>query len=340
MYLWFYETAQPLDNIHTDLQPGTRMPLSTSTDLSLSFGTCMVLGAGGFIGMNLCRALLAQGVSVRAYDRNDMTAHLPEGIEWYVGEFADIETLRGALKGVDCVFHLISTTVPASAQQNPVADIRDNLLNTVQTLEICREVGVRKVIFLSSGGTVYGPQGKAPISESTSPAPISFYGTTKLAIETYLGTYARCFGLQATVLRLSNPYGPLQHSRSNQGVVSVFLNRIDNGLPLEIWGDGSVVRDYIYIDDVCDALLLSTRLNHGFEVLNIGGGDGLSLSDLITKIESATGKKASVNYLPGRGVDVPVNILDISKAHALMGWAPQTSMDKGLTKTLQWLRQS
>ncbi len=224
----------------------------------------LVLGGNGFIGTHLVDGLLEEGWPVRIYDRSpNRFRATPGGAEYVEGELGNHGLIRAAVEGMEVVFHFVSTTIPKTSNDDPIYDVRSNLVDTLQLLESCVEAGVRKVVFASSGGTVYGrPQGGS-IAEDHPANPITSYGVIKLAVEKYLGLFDHLHGLDYTALRISNPYGPYQDPGGQQGAVPVFLNRLRTGRPVTIWGDGSVVRDYLYVSDLVDALLLAAGTGTG-----------------------------------------------------------------------------
>lgn len=298
---------------------------------------CLVLGAGGFIGTNLCKFLLAQGAIVRGYGRRAPFLKDLRGVEWYAGDFSDPTGLANAVSGCDFVFHLITSTTPASANIDRVSDLRLNVVSTVKLLDICKASGVRRIIFVSSGGTIYGRDCPLPTTEDAPTDPITAYGIGKLAIEKYLALYEYLDGLEYRVLRVANPYGPYQLSTKNQGAVGMFLRRGIEGRPIEVWGDGSVVRDYVYVEDVVRALYLSALDQGGERIFNIGSGEGHSLIDLLEQVGNILGKELDVRFLPGRAVDIPASILDINKAKRDLHWIPAIGLKDGLERTAAWI---
>lgn len=303
---------------------------------SFAHQRCLVVGGGGFIGTNLCSALVGRFATVRAYGRSMSFPHKLKGTEWQQGDFCDSELLRKAISGCDTVFHLANTNTPASSNKNMIMDLQDNVKNTLRLLDICRDEGVRRVIFLSSGGTIYGIPSVVPTPETAETSPICSYGISKLSIEKYLYLYEHLYGLEHRVIRLSNPYGPYQVSLKNQGVVSAFVSKALNNQRIEVWGDGSVVRDYIYIDDVVDALLMSVFHTGDERVFNIGSGEGVSLRELLQSIENILDKPLQVDYTPSRKIDVPVNVLNIERAHRELNWKANISFIEGLKRTINW----
>ncbi|MDP5238449.1 NAD-dependent epimerase/dehydratase family protein [Uliginosibacterium sp. 31-16] len=306
-------------------------------------GKCLVLGGRGFIGSHLVEALLAQGYSVRSFDRPNVTSplhgsHLKHpNFELCEGDFVSEAEVASALEGCDFCYHLVSTTLPKSSNADPVFDIESNVLGSVRLLTHAVRLGLKKVIFVSSGGTVYGVPKSVPVTEDHPTDPICSYGITKLAIEKYLQLFYELHGLDYAVLRLANPFGEGQRLHASQGAVAVFLGKILIGEPVEIWGDGSVVRDFIYISDVVDALLAALVKTEGERIFNIGSGRGHSLNELIRAIEKVTGRVADCRYLPGRAFDIPSNVLCNARASQGLGWSPEVGFEEGLEKFVTWL---
>lgn len=304
---------------------------------NLSHLRCAVLGAGGFIGTNLCRALVGQVDFLRAFGRRQSFPAALNCCDWMLGDFADPTTLPAAIDGCDVVFHLVNATTPASANIDKVADLNANVASTLHLLDACRETGVRRVVFVSSGGTIYGIPDQVPTPETAPTNPITAYGISKLAIEKYLSLYEYLYGLEYRVLRVANPFGPYQTALKNQGVIAAFIRRALAGKPIEMWGDGSVTRDYVYIDDVVDAMLLAAIHEGTGRIFNIGSGEGRSLNDIVGVIAELLGTVVSVDRRPSRPVDVPVSILDTAFTARDLNWRPRTAFDEGLRSTIAWM---
>src|SRR5262245_28364270 len=205
--------------------------------------TCIVLGGGGFIGTNLCRRLVACGYRVRAFGRRRQSPEALQGVEWFPGDFNDPAALAAAIETFDIVFHFIHSTTPQSANLDMAGDIKKNVVGSLAMLDICRKLGVSRVMFISSGGTIYGRPQQIPTPETAPTNPITAYGISKLAIEKYLALYEHLHQLNYRVLRVSNPFGPFQVALKNQGIVAALVARGIQGESIEIWGDGSIVRD-------------------------------------------------------------------------------------------------
>src|SRR5262245_45751118 len=265
--------------------------------------TCLVLGGAGFIGSHLTDALARAGHRVRVFDRIR-----PRGDgESVTGDFLNPDELAKALHGSDVVFHLISTTLPQASNDNPLHDAETNLLGTLRMLEACRRERVRKIVFVSSGGTVYGIPRAVPVAESHPTQPTCAYGVHKLAIEKYLQLEHHLHGLDYCVLRPANLYGERQRPDVALGAVTVFLDRALRGEPIRIWGDGSIVRDYVYVGDAVEALVAAIAYSGQEKVFNIGSGAGTSLNELVKLIEGEIGRRVAVEYTAPRTFDVPAN---------------------------------
>jgi UDP-glucose 4-epimerase len=304
------------------------------------FKRCLVLGGKGFIGSHLVNAILSTGMPVRVFDRAEaeslIAPALSSQVEMIEGDFEDAASVAAALEGCDICFHLISTTLPKSSNDAPGYDLQSNALSTINLLEQAHKTGLKKIIFLSSGGTVYGTSNYIPINESHPTDPLCSYGITKLTIEKYLELYRSLYGIDYTVLRVSNPYGEGQRLSANQGVVAVFLGRALNNEKITIWGDGSVVRDYIYIGDVICSLMAVMNYSGNEHIFNIGSGVPLTLLELLATVESVVGKKLMLEYMPTRSLDVPINVLDVTRAKQELNWMPKVSLSDGLLRMKSW----
>ncbi len=300
---------------------------------------CVVLGGGGFVGINLCRHLAGRVASLKAFGRRQAFPDALEGVDWFNGDFAESTAIATAIEGADTVFHLIHTTTPASANVDKIADVRSNVLTTLSLLDACRDQGIKRVVFVSSGGTVYGVPERLPTPEDGPCWPITSYGISKLTIERYLHLYNYLYGLEYKILRVANPYGPYQMATKNQGVIAAFLKCALTNQPIEVWGDGTVRRDYLYVDDLAGALE-KAALHEGVEnIFNIGSGTSHSLNEIIELIGKATGLVLDVRNKGVRAVDVPVSQLDVSKAQNVLDWSPGTGLGDGVVKTANWLRE-
>jgi len=294
----------------------------------------------GFIGSHLVDALVAAGYRVRVLDLFDRRfGSVPADVEWIHSDINTEFAIREAITGMDLVFHLAWTSIHETATRDPLMDITTNLQPSVRLIDECRHAGVQRVIFLSSAGTAYGLAQRQPVNEDHPTNPISAYGITKLAVEKYLNLYHHLYGLDYVVLRPSVPYGPGQDPSKRQGAVGVFLYHLARGLPIEIWGDGSVTRDYFYIDDLVAAALSAARVESLPEhVFNLGGGRGYTLNELLTVIHRVTGRPLQATYSEARRFDVPELVLDTTRAKRYLHWEPKVSLEEGVARTWQWIQ--
>jgi UDP-glucose 4-epimerase len=302
----------------------------------------LVLGGAGFIGSHLVDRLLDDGHFVRILDRSPPELH-PDWVtagrvEYVLGDFVDHFSVATAVKDIDLAFHTVSTTIPATSNVDMAFDVQSNLIGTINFLRAAVTARIRKVLFVSSGGTVYGTSAAVPIKETVPTEPMCSYGITKLAIEKYLGLFEMLHGMGYVVFRLSNPFGERQRSGA-QGAIAAFIDKMLRGEPIEIWGDGSVVRDYIYVENAIDALVEGMNYSGEQRVFNVGSGVGHSLNDVLEILERVSGRKVPRNYSPSRAIDVPRNILDIGLIKDEIGWAPRIAFADGIDRTWKWYRE-
>jgi UDP-glucose 4-epimerase len=253
-------------------------------------------------------------------------------------DFNDIDAYKKILDGQDFLFHLVSTTVPTTSNKNIPEEFRENVMNTAYLLEICVERKIKNIIFVSSGGTVYGKDYICPLKENLALRPINSYGIQKATIENLLYLYKYQFGLEYKVVRLANPYGPYQRPNGVQGVVTNFIYRALQNQDLCIYGDGSIVRDYIYIDDVITAILNIAFKQNNFDTYNVGNGVGTSINQLVEYIKEVVPTKSKVIYMDRRSVDVATNYLNIERYESVFGSIISTTLKEGIEKTAIFLK--
>jgi UDP-glucose 4-epimerase len=302
-----------------------------------------IFGGGGFIGSAIADRLLKDGHALRIFERPRVEPYRKflstESVEWITGDFSSVHDVSTAIDGVDTVLHLISTTLPKNSNDDPVYDVQSNLVATLQLLDAMVKKHVGKIVFISSGGTVYGNPVYVPVDENHPTEPRVSYGITKLAVEKYLLMYQDLHGIKANILRVANPYGERQRIETAQGAVGVFLNKAMRQEPIEIWGDGSVTRDYLHVSDVAEAFACAVAYSGKKSVFNISSGVGTSLNEMIGMLETHLGVAVSRRYLPGRPFDVPVNVLDNTLARIELDWVPQVGMLEGIVRTANWMRR-
>jgi len=304
---------------------------------------CLVLGGAGFIGSHIADALILRNHSVRIFDLpNISTRNLRKhigAVDIMGGDFNNMNDISSALDGIDVVVHLICTTLPGPSNENPAYDVESNVIGTLNLLKEAVSKGVKKIIFASSGGTVYGIPVSLPIPETHQTNPLCSYGITKLMIEKYLALYRNLYSLDYVILRLANPYGERQKTDSVQGAVAVFLGKLLREQTITIWGDGSVARDYFYISDLVSAFIRVIESDTTSNLYNIASGQAISMNEIVSVIQEVTGKNPRVEFTPGRKLDVPVNCLNINQAGEELGWHPQIPLKEGIHRTWTWLQR-
>lgn len=305
----------------------------------LSMRPVLILGGSGFIGSHLVDCCVASGRAVRVVSRRPERYRLPvPSVQYFSGEFSDRTVLQPALAGVETVIHLVSTTNPKTSNDDPLFDLQSNLLATVDCLQQCVAAKVRKVVFVSSGGVIYGNPSVCPVPETAPTEPLCSYGIVKLAIEKYLALFQSLHGMETVVVRAANPFGPRQNPSGGQGLIAALLARLAIGQPFEIWGDGQVVRDYLYVEDLAEAVCRVAFSSCPSQVYNVGSGKGHSILNVVAEIGAALQVEPQISFRPGRAFDVKRVWLDIAKIQAELGWAPQTSFATGIQRTWRFVR--
>lgn len=323
------------------------VPMTSAIDMNqqprdLSGTRCLVLGGGGFLGVNLCNALVTCGASVTALGRSLTWPNaLDSRVAWTHGHLDDIIAVEAAVRGQDVVFHLANSSIPVISNQDPAADLEANVRATVRLLDVCRSRDVGKLVFASSGGAVYGRSEVLPIPETSPTEPVSAYGISKLTSEKYLALYRHLHGLDYQILRVANAYGRYQAPHRGQGVVTTMISRALSGKPLEIWGAGNAIRDFVHVDDVVAAMVEACLYTGPHKIMNVGSGSGLSINQICRDIETvmAHGPLAKI-YKPSPRGDVPANILDTSLIRRELGWRPRVPWLAGLRDTMHWLTEA
>lgn len=315
----------------------------------------LVTGGAGFVGSHVVDAYIAQGHDVAVID-NLSTGYrefLNPGARFYCVDIADREAVHSvfAHERFDLVNHHAAQVDVRISVADPLRDARTNITGLLTLLDACREFSVKKFIFISSGGVIYGEPEELPVPESAPKKPISPYGVAKLASEFYLFSAKQTWGLEYIALRYANVYGPRQTPKSEATVISTFARALSRGEPVTIFGDGEQTRDFVFIQDVVSANLLATErlssINHALRIsfiddlaFNVGTGQETSVNQLLKRFVQTLKRECDVRYAPERPGELRRNALDISKAKQLLGFTPKTSLEDGLRKTMEWVRSA
>lgn len=304
---------------------------------------CLIFGGNGFIGSHLAERLADEEYEVHIFDsfKGDLINinMQQKRIKLIKGDFSDQNAINAALEDVDYVFHFISTTTPATAASDPVFDIESNVVGSIRLFQSCIKKEVDKIIFPSSGGTIYGNPVNIPVRETDPSNPVNPYAIGKLTLEKYLHYFNYLYGVDYKILRYSNPYGERQNPYSKQGVISIFLNKIKNGEKPIIFGDGSSVRDYIYIQDAINATLDIMKKKTNFNIFNVGSGVGTSIRELIEVMSDVIGKRIEPEFKENPSTYIPKIILDISRVEQETGWKPIFDLHQGVERTWKWIEK-
>lgn len=306
----------------------------------------LLLGGFGFIGTNILKFVESLNADYRMIVFDRFPNHL-DNIEFsrvdkvYAGDFSDEYLLNKIFteNHIDVVLHSLSASVPSSSVDN-IFDLKFNVIPTIALLNVMKAHDVKNIVFISSGGAVYGDNTveRDAHSEGDVLFPKSAYGVSKLVIEKYLYLYSTLYDFKVLITRLSNPYGPYHYSQK-QGVVNIALEKAMRGEKLEIWGDGNGKKDYIFITDFCKILFsLINKSTYQYEVLNIGSGDLLSVNEIAGNIKNKLVSSFEWEYRQINNLDVSSFKLDLSKLHSILGEFTFTSFDKGLDLTYDWYR--
>ncbi len=307
----------------------------------------LIIGGAGFIGSYIVRKCINEGVEIRALARSQkqisLNLNLCGSFEVIQGDYRDEKVIIRVLKDITDVVYLPCSTIPSSSIHKFPSNLTTNVLPFMDLLQKISKYGsVKRLIFFSSGGTVYGnPKEGCPIAESQVTHPISGYGLEKLITEHYLRIYLAGTGISGYILRPSNVYGKRQNMARAQGAVGIFFDALINNRPIKIYGHGEVIRDYLYASDLADAVwacINNLSSTNSFSIYNVGTGRGTSLIKLVQAMESVSGKQFNINYLPARNFDCRYNVLNADKIKNELGWIPNVPLESGLEKTWSWLR--
>jgi len=298
----------------------------------------LVIGGCGFIGSHIVDELLAAGHDVSVFGHSPEVFRPPlPGVTYFFGDLLDINHFKEAVHLADMVIHAASSTTPASSCANPEADVESNLIGMIRILECMKACNRRRIVFLSSGGTVYGAPSTLPIPETHSLKPQCSYATVKLAMEHYLGIYAKLHGFKTTIIRPANPYGSRQGFSGTQGVIANFTAKALRHEPLTLWGSGDVVRDFFHVTDLARLCVRAAEQNPAC-IYNAGSGRGHSVMEVIQILESIHGAPLHIRQLEPRDFDIPEVVLDIRKVKRELQWMPTIDLQQGMIDYYQWLQ--
>jgi UDP-glucose 4-epimerase len=308
----------------------------------------LVTGGAGFIGSHVVRAHLAAGDHVTVLDdlSSGRAEHLPDGVPLVRADVRSAEARELVASGRFTILnhHAAQMDVRRSVA-DPMFDAQVNVLGLLNLLQGARTGGIRRVVFASSGGTVYGEGVPTPTPEEAPKLPASPYGTAKLASEYYLATFAQLFGLEAVALRYSNVYGPRQNPHGEAGVVAIFGKRLLGGEPITIYGDGEQTRDLVYVEDVAAVNLLASQgslpglTSLDARAYNVGTGVETSVNRLAELLAAAAGRQGEVRHAAARPGEIQRNALDVHKAERLLAWRARVTLPDGLARTLHWIAE-
>ena len=290
----------------------------------------LIIGAG-FLGSALA-ASLAGKEKVRVVNKTDSPLRGKRNVEFIEGDLKNLDW-ESVLRDIDIVYAMHGTIISYDGTGGIIQDINDGIIPMLTLISECKKRGIRRIIYPSSGGTVYGKY--SVHSRETHPTiPYSVYAAHMIALENYFRLFNLYDGMEIITLRIANPYGYLKTENRKQGIIPIFIDRIINGQPIEVWGAGRNVRDYIYIDDLVDAMEKAASYTGEVRCFNIGSSTGTSIKKVIRLIEQYSGKKASVTVKPGRICDAESSYLNNDLAVKELGWKPTVTLDEGIRRLI------
>lgn len=306
----------------------------------------LILGAAGFIGTNLCIELAKDKNNIitlvdkcEDYFQN-INSFCFKNISIIVDPLDKNTNFDKILSDQDVVYHLVSTNVPTTSNQHISLDMQSNVIFSTNLFDACVRNQIHKVIFISSGGTVYGKEANCPLPESTPTYPITSYGVQKVTIEKLLYLYNYMYGLDYKIVRLANPYGPYQKPNGVLGAVTTFTYKALKNEEINVYGDGSVIRDFIYIEDAVRGIVNIANCDCNHHIFNLGCGYGTSIEKLLNIIKETLNVDMKIKYLPSRTVDVPINYLDISIYEKYCGKLNPLSLRQGILMTAEFMKKN
>lgn len=296
-----------------------------------------IIGSNGFIGRHLTELLINQQKHRLFLFGRSKTSFFERALPYEILDQANAEQVKRQFKDIDLVYYLASSSIPASSWQLPHLEIEQNLSPFVKFLEALESTSVKKICFVSSAGTIYGPSTQS-LHEDAAKHPFSPYGITKLSMEYYLNYFKKRFGLEHTICRVSNVYGAGQNTGTGLGLINTFLEKISRSEHLRVFGDGNIIRNYIYVKDVAwllDALSSSDLQQSG--TYNIASNDNLSINEVIALIKSTISQRVEIDYVPARESDNSAIVLDNGRIRALFPNFTFTEISTGIKETFDYI---
>lgn len=301
----------------------------------------LVTGGAGFIGSHTADLLIGKGYKATVLDNlsTGKRENINKKAKFIFGDLADADKNIKKFKNIDAVIHCAAQISVAKSVENPVDDALNNVLGALKILEMCRKLKIKKFVFASTGGAIYGNAKKLPISENQAEAPESPYAVSKRAVEMYMDFYRKTYGIDCISLRYANVYGPRQDYLGEAGVIAIFINKLLRNQTPIINGDGRQTRDFVYVEDVAEANLKALEKKTLSKKINIGTGVQTSINGLLSKIKKIMGKE-NIKPIHGEGKkgEVRFSSLDIKLAKKELGWEPKVNIEDGLSRTIEWFR--
>jgi UDP-glucose 4-epimerase len=299
----------------------------------------LIVGGSGFIGQHLYHRINNLSYTPIITSRSPLHA----GYNSIQADIPDIVQHPTLLENTACII-LLAWPLPSNKQPNISEYFQESLIKNMRLIEtIAPRYPNIKYLFVSTGGAIYGNNEFTHQQEHYCACPISPYGISKLSMEKALGYYQRLYGIEYAIARPSNPYGIGQYPKLNQGIIAQFLNKAKHNTPIDIWGDGSITKDYLYIEDLAEGIvalllhLLDNKHHLKHDTYNFGSGTGTSIKDIIHTIQTVTNKQLMVQYTPQKLDDITHITLDTTRAHEELSWKVSTSLEDGITKTWDWI---
>lgn len=304
----------------------------------------LVTGGAGFVGSHLIEQLVAEENEVVCLDdfstgKRTNIAKFADKISIVEGDIRNPQFVRNAVKGVESVFHLAAQISVNRSTKEPLFDASVNIEGAINLLEAVRQSSAKRIVYVSTGGAIYGEPNVLPASEETIEEPISPYGISKLVAEKYLKWFSDVYGISYSIIRPANIYGPRQDPLGEAGVISIFLGRIKDNNSVEIFGDGRDSRDYVYVKDISNICIKAMNSNKK-DIYNAGTGKQTNLLDLVEIIEKVTKSHVKKEFSPPRPGDVKHISLDASKAREELNWTPSTDLEVGISNTWKWYKET